>query len=222
MVVKHIIWDFNGTILDDADFCHDLMLETCKEYGLENIEKDFLRDCYTHPIEVYYRRVGFDFKDVSFSNIASSFMGRYREGISGCSIRPQIKPLLQSLSDQGISHSVLSAIKEDVLHELLQSHGLSNYFIAARGLSDCHGASKIEAGRSHIKSLNLLPEETILIGDTLHDLETARDLGIEPLLIYSGYQSLSTLTASSAPVLDCLSNIPAYLAAAQVRLTGQH
>ena len=58
----HLIWDFNGTILQDMDLgirCTNTMLT---ERGLPVIPSvEAYREIFGFPIDEYYRRLGFDF-----------------------------------------------------------------------------------------------------------------------------------------------------------------
>ncbi|MBR7160424.1 MAG: hypothetical protein IKD20_05250 [Clostridia bacterium] len=58
---KCIIYDWNGTLLNDVDLCYDLLLVLLDKYGLPRISMDRYKEVFTFPIIDYYRAVGFNF-----------------------------------------------------------------------------------------------------------------------------------------------------------------
>jgi phosphoglycolate phosphatase len=68
-------------------------------------------------------------------------------------------------------------------------------------LSDFHAAGKLERGKELLVQSRMPKETTLLIGDTDHDLEVGKALGIEVLLLADGHQSFSRLNAKHDRIL---------------------
>ena len=67
----HIIWDWNGTLLDDVDWCVrsvNKMLEKRKKSRLKAL-CDY-HNVFCFPIIEYYKNVGFDLDYESFEELA--------------------------------------------------------------------------------------------------------------------------------------------------------
>lgn len=47
--IKHIIWDWNGTLFDDVDICVDNINWLLKKYNLPEITKEKYREIFTFP-----------------------------------------------------------------------------------------------------------------------------------------------------------------------------
>ena len=60
--IKHIIWDWNGSIVDDAWLFVDLMNVVLKKRGLPKISIADYQETFCFPLEDYYKKLGFDFK----------------------------------------------------------------------------------------------------------------------------------------------------------------
>ncbi|MGN1100061.1 MAG: HAD family hydrolase, partial [Christensenellales bacterium] len=56
-----IIYDWNGTLLDDTAMCHDMLNELLDSHGLPAVSMEKYRQIFTFPIKKYYERAGFDF-----------------------------------------------------------------------------------------------------------------------------------------------------------------
>ena len=60
MKYKHIIWDWNGTLLDDTWLCVEGINNSLKKRSLQTITKEIYRKVFSFPVEDYYKRLGFD------------------------------------------------------------------------------------------------------------------------------------------------------------------
>jgi phosphoglycolate phosphatase len=94
-----------------------------------------------------------------------------------------------------------------MLEQNLKYYGLINYFTIISGLNDRYANGKIENGLKLIKESLISPSETILIGDTLHDFEVAKEMGIDCIFISSGHQSMKRLKAIGIPIYNSLIDI---------------
>ena len=60
-MLKHIIWDWNGPLVDARWLCIEGINCSLKKRGLSEITDDVYKDMFTFPVEHYYKKVGFDF-----------------------------------------------------------------------------------------------------------------------------------------------------------------
>ena len=58
--MKSVIWDFNGTILDDVELATGSMNELLRRRNLPPIDKATHRRVFRFPVSDYYRSLGFD------------------------------------------------------------------------------------------------------------------------------------------------------------------
>lgn len=185
---SRIIWDWNGTLLDDFDLCLDAIggiLESC---GMPRLSASQYRDHFGFPIRDYYGRLGFDFSKTPFETLSRQFVDHHDRGVFECRLFEGARELLHSLKGEGISHSILSAAKEDQLRAQVRHFGIEEYFDHVYGLGDHYAVSKIERGRQLLEASGISPKATLLIGDTDHDLAVGEALGVEVLLLPDGHQ----------------------------------
>lgn len=208
---RYIIWDWNGTLLDDSWLCIDLFNRALVAEGLSEVAPEYFAEIFCHPVKLMYEQVGFDVSADRFEKITKEFHNGYDRRRSECKLRNGARDLLDRLNSLGCRQSILSAHNEDLLKVAIQEYGLSDYFNTLAGMPDLNAGSKREVGRELILSLDVAPSEMVLIGDTDHDAEVAAELDIDCFLISTGYQSVQRLQATGAEVLKSLLELSEYL-----------
>lgn len=198
---SHIIWDWNGTLLDDVDLMVEVIGDLLDEYSLPRITRQHYRELFGFPIRNYYQNLGFDFNKVSFEKLSEKFIAGYRTGLLSARLHEGAKELLNSLHQSKISQSILSAAEEVYLKEQLSHFSVIHYFDYIYGLRDNYAASKIERGKELMREAKIPASSTILIGDTDHDLAVGKALGVEVLLLADGHQSYSRLVSKHFKIL---------------------
>jgi phosphoglycolate phosphatase len=211
MKYEHIIWDWNGTLLDDALICHKITQQIIHARGITETSLNILRDKFTHPIKTYYERLGLTFEGQSFEALIRDFSEEYKIRYHNCELRQFAEETLNQVEKLGITQSILSAINQEMLENQLKLFSIYNSFDKVSGLSDNSGGSKIEKGIEHISSIKLPKKSILMIGDTLHDVEVAKELGVDVVLINSGYQSEEKLLKSEKHLLPYLKDLIAYI-----------
>ena len=88
---KHIIWDWNGTIINDVDLCVELINWLLKEKNLKTITKEEYKNVFTIPVKNYYAQLGFDFSKESFEIIGKQWMDEYERRKFECELYDGVK-----------------------------------------------------------------------------------------------------------------------------------
>jgi phosphoglycolate phosphatase len=198
---KHIIWDWNGTLIDDVWLVVEIMNKMLRKRNLPRIDTKKYREFFCFPVTKYYLKLGFDFSNESFEELTVEFTGEYYQRFNECKLFSEAEEVLKKISDMGISQSILSASKEDVLIEKIKYYGIDKYFCKIIGLENHYAESKIERGKKCIVELNLNPQEVLLIGDTIHDYVVSKQIGSDCLLIANGHHSYEKLAKLGAEVI---------------------
>lgn len=194
-----IIWDFNGTLLDDMQVCIDCMNLMLKERELPQLDLTRYRDVFTFPVRDYYLTLGFDFEKEPFEIPAHQFIDLYRENLHSAPLQPDAIDILDYFRRHQIQQVILSAMEQEFLEETMVQKGILKYFDKVAGIRNHLGEGKLEMAKELVKSLGKKPDELFLIGDTGHDFEVAEGSGIRCILIANGHQSFKRLKR-----LDCL------------------
>jgi len=202
-----VIWDWNGTLLNDIDLCINSINKLLRARSLPEIETKTYKEVFSFPVQQYYKTLGFDFEKEDFSIPAHQFIDLYKEGFDSCSMQKHSVEVLTSFREKGMRQFVLSAMEHEMLEKTLKKKGISKFFEGVAGLKDHYAISKIEQGMQLITDYQIDVEKTWLIGDTIHDFEVAAELGVKCILIADGHQSTKRLTKTGAIVIDRLNQL---------------
>ena len=211
MNYTHVIWDFNGTILDDMQIgleCVNLMLSKRGLRTVDGIEE--YRRLFRFPIIDYYRLAGFDFdKDDYYTVLAPEWIRLYTERMGNCGLCPEVADTISRVFNMGLPQVVLSATEREQLVGQLNVLGVRHYFHEVLGLDNIHAHSKAElAVRWKERNPEAVP---LFVGDTEHDAETARAIGADCVLYTGGHQAKERLETCGYPLIHRLSDVWALL-----------
>jgi phosphoglycolate phosphatase len=202
-----IIWDWNGTLLDDLDLCISTINILLDKRKLSLLDHNSYKEAFSFPVEKYYRTIGFDFEKEDFSIPAGEFINLYNNSITNCSLHKSAFKILSWFKNRGTRQFVLSAMKQTMLEETLIKKGIYSFFEGVAGLNDHYAVSKIERGRQLIDEFKINKETACIIGDTNHDFEVAQSLGTGCILVADGHQSAGRLKETGAVVLSSLEEL---------------
>lgn len=203
----HVIWDFNGTILDDLDIGIDAANQMLRARGLAEIpSRDAYRALMRFPIQDYYADLGFDFeKEDYFRVLAPEWVALYEAQVERCGLVAEVAETLASVKDKGVHQLVLSAANLEQLHRLLRHLGVEDYFEEVLGVSDFYAVGKTALAKDwrerHPKAVPLF------IGDTDHDALAAQTMGADCLLFTGGHQTKERLSACGKPLIDRIGSL---------------
>ncbi len=204
---KHIIWDWNGTLLDDGWLFVDVMNTILKRRNMNTITLEKYREIFGFPVKDYYIKLGFNLEKEPFEESGMEFIRGYEKRRYEAQLHPQAIPLLSELQAMGISHSILSAQHQLLLDDLTRYYNIRDHFIQVIGLDNHYAHSKLENGMRCVKKLKLNPGEVLLVGDTDHDFEVAETIGIDCLLLSHGHHCHARLQKTGAKVVQTLNDI---------------
>jgi phosphoglycolate phosphatase len=206
--INIIIWDWNGTLLNDVDVCVNTLNLSLVKRNLPELSIDFYRSIFTFPVIDYYKLAGFEFQDEPFEKVAVEFMENYRKNILSASLHPQAFKVLEHFMQKGVEQHVLSAMEQGLLEKLLRYFQIDHYFRYIQGVSDDCATGKNNVAQYLVDKLPSRKQEICLVGDTLHDLEVARQTGIRCILYGGGHQSYQRLSSASPYVIHDLDELP--------------
>ena len=205
--IKHIIWDWNGTLFDDVDLCVENINWLLRKYNYEPITKERYKEIFTFPVIEYYRRAGFDLEKLDFTRIGKEWMDRYEQKKYQAKLADGALEIVKNFLNKEIKQSILSAYSENTLIEIVERFGLKSYFTYIVGLDNIYAESKINLGKRLLQIINSNNDEILLIGDTVHDFEVAQELGCKCILLSSGHQSRKELEKCGVEVFDELRDL---------------
>jgi len=203
---QHIIWDWNGTLLNDVQLCADIMNNLLKARSLPTITLETYREIFTFPVKDYYIKAGHDFVDESFEKIGKDFIDEYENRKTECTLYPFAMEVLEIIHSLKIEQHLLSAYKQNNLENIIKHFGVNKYFNSVRGLDHIYADGKIELGKQLMNEIssNGMGSKVLLIGDTIHDYEVAKVLNTHCLLVCNGHQNSEKLKSLNITVINNL------------------
>lgn len=198
--MKHIIWDFNGTLLNDTQLSLDVDNNVFEKLDIPAITIDDYRNNMTMPVRDFYPTVGVDYSVHSYETIARLWLDEFNQKAVGVGLVSGALDAIRFFHGQGRSQSVLSASYEPSLRKQCEALGLTPYMTDISGLEDESASKKTEIGRRQLRELGLEGRDVVLIGDMLTDAHLAEDLGADCILVSWGHNDLKRLLSSGLPV----------------------
>ncbi len=200
--MKYVIYDFNGTVLDDTEVCLKAENYTIEHFGLDRppLTMDEYLHIFTFPVQKYYENVGFDWSKNSYAEVGQYWFGWYRALRDEYKVHDGVIEVLKKSRELGYRNILLSASSLVELKKQLEELGIEEYFDEVLGIDNIYAGSKIDIALEWIKDKD--PADCMMIGDSLHDLETAEAMGVDCVLVANGHQAKDVLLASYDKVVD--------------------
>ncbi len=211
MKYRHIIWDWNGTLLNDLWLSVEAINGVLEKYALRAISVEEYLRLFDFPVIDFYKAIGFDFERHPFEKVGAEFIDVYNSRRHECGLHDGARDFLKTAQNAGFTQSVLSAYEKSFLDSIISHHNISGYFSKISGLGDIYAASKVELGKAHVESLGLDKSEIVMIGDTVHDLHVARACGISCILKAQGHHPKNRLSSNGAQVVETFCELFALL-----------
>lgn len=195
-----VVWDFNGTLIDDVELVVRSVNGQLARRGLPPLTVERYRELFGFPVADYYGRIGLDPSAESVEELSSEFHDAYVPAFMDCPLHDGVVDALERFKARGVRQFVLSAMEEGLLCSAIEHLEIAGFFEAVYGLAHRKGDSKIDRGRELLADHDIRPDTGLLIGDTDHDAEVAAALGLSVVLIAQGHQSEERLRKMDRPL----------------------
>ena len=193
MKYKNIVWDWNGTLLDDVRISVDTINRMLEQKNLKRLTVDNYKSIFGFPVKAYYELIGFDFSRDDWEEVSINFVNTYNALAKDVELTPGIMPVLEGLKERGVRQYILSALQEDLLINMLERFHIRGYFDGVCGSNNIYADGKVARGEEMLRTFPIDPSETLMVGDTLHVAEVAEALGFDVCLYSGGHNSAERL-----------------------------
>ncbi len=206
MKYKYILWDWNGTLLDDVYASLYAVNDLLEMYKKSPITIEQYYSYVDTPIYKFYERI-FDLKVVTMDVIKPLFGKFYRQHEDSIKLADRAEELLIKCKENGVKQYILSAAHIDDLSHYAKRLNVYDVFEKIEAATDYEAGSKIDRAKALMQSQGIDPAECVMIGDTLHDLDTAKALGVDCILYSKGHTSYDVLKKYSDTVCTSFEEI---------------
>ena len=208
-VYTDIIWDWNGTLFNDIDLCAEIMNILLTQEALPNISIKKYKEIFTFPVIEYYKIAGHTFERNSFEVLGKQFMVENERRKAKCGLFDGVGALLGKIKSSNVRQHLLSAYEQNSLNNIINHYQINSYFTNIVGLDNIYAS-----GKSHLAHLllekirsNGSDEKILLIGDTIHDYEVAKEINSDCILLSHGHQDEERLLKLGIPVAKDFSDL---------------
>lgn len=208
--IVHVVWDWNGTLLEDLPLVVESVNAALGEHGLDPIAIADYTANYTRPVRRFYEvLLGREVDDDEWQRIDTVFHDTYAEAVAErTDLMPGAREALMTIDDSHASQSLLSMYPHHLLLPLVDHFDLDRHFEAVHGLVGEGGGRKLPHLERHLDEMVHLhggdPTRALVIGDAIDDAVAAQHLGARVVLLASGSHPRSGLEATGAPVVESL------------------
>ena len=200
MNLKHIVWDWNGTIINDTEASCKAVSDLFIKRNLGSISIDMYRDKIVYPVINVYIEAGFDFNNETFQEVCDEYLANYLSNSHLIALHDDVLSVLKLFKNKGLEQHIVSASESEVLAKQIQEYGLGAYFANILGQDNNRADSKARLAEKLVSMVNCEPDEMLFIGDTIHDFEVAQEAGMRCCLVSNGHCSEERLKATGVPV----------------------
>jgi len=212
--ISVVVWDWNGTLLDDVDVCFATINTVLTTNGCAALpDLAAYRRSFCFPVSRYYENVGFDFARTPFAVLADQFMSLYHPAAAHCALQPGAVETLAALQARGLRQVLLSASLQEHLELQAARYPIAGYFDRLLGIGDIYAKSKQQLACDFVRGCGAAPRQVLFIGDSVHDFEVAQACGCPCVLYAGGHQARAALAATGSPVIEALAQLPGLLGA---------
>lgn len=201
MKYTHIIWDWNGTLLNDIGASLASVNDMLAMRGREPIGIDYYRECIGVPIIRFYEKV-FDLPNEDYSIIIKQYNNGYLHHLKDCGLSENAVEVLDYFARKGVKQAIVSSSNNEQLYANVRKYGIFDRFEAVLGAADYFAGSKIERAVEYLSKSE--GYRALVVGDLEHDAEMAAELGADCVLITSGHENRQRLYSANARVISDL------------------
>lgn len=189
-----ILWDFNGTIIDDVDICLKAEQDILNRLNMGKVvSREEYLELFEFPVIKYYEKIGFDFSVLDFNEISRWFVEYYNSYKSEYKLNENVLNCIKDSVNKNNKNIIISASEETLLIEQCEILDIAQYFDEIRGINNINAHSKTDMAKQWLKSSDYNVEDMLFIGDSVHDYQVAEELGVKCILVACGHQSKSKL-----------------------------
>jgi phosphoglycolate phosphatase-like HAD superfamily hydrolase len=201
----HLVWDWNGTVLNDFEIILRSTNDSFAVHGLPAITADQYRTQIKMPVRSFYADIlGHEPTDEEWEALDSSFHKYYVAHEREARLSDGLPDLFREWSGRGHSQSLLSMYHDDKLEPMVEHHGIAHHFELVQGTKPPRPTRKGLLLGDHLTRLAIDPAHVVLIGDSPDDAAAAASVGAHAILYSGGFAAMKSLELTGAPIAASL------------------
>lgn len=183
-----IVWDWDGTLADSTSMITHAIVQAAEHVGLPAISSQEARNIIGLGLHEAIHALYGDISDEKAQALASQYRVNYYAGESTIPLFAGATETISALSKQGFKLAVATGKGRRGLNLALEHSGLDQCFHATRTVDECFSKPHPQMLNELMEYFSVLPERTLMIGDTSYDLQMAKNAGVRAIGVTYGAQ----------------------------------
>lgn len=204
-MIRNIIFDWSGTLVDDLPAVLKASNFVLAQAGKPAMSLEQFRAEFSLPFKKFYDR---HTPEVPLEKLEIWFHAEFKRAQTSVIELPHAREFLEFCRQHKIRTFLLSSVHDDHFKIQCEVTGFGEFLERPYvGVWD-----KREKIHGILAENNLLPDETVFIGDMEHDIETARYGGVHSCAVLTGYNTLLQLRSARPDlIVEHLSDLREWL-----------
>jgi len=207
-----IVFDWDGTLLDSAAAIVRAIQASCVDLGLpvpddaraRHVIGLGLQDALTHAVP--------ELAPADYGRMVERYRHHYLTRDHELALFDGVVGMIERLAAGGWLLAVATGKSRAGLDRALSHSGLGPHFDATRCADECFSKPHPAMLHELMEELMVAPERTLMIGDTTHDLEMARNAGVHAVGVsYGAHPAEGLATVPYRACVDSLAALDAWL-----------
>jgi phosphoglycolate phosphatase len=209
-----VVFDWDGTLADSTTMIAESIRSACADVGCAVPALDDARYVIGLGLADSLRHVAPDLAPGRYVELAARYRHHYLARDAGIPLFDGARAMLDELATAGFRLAVATGKTRVGLDRALAHHGLAARFHVTRCADEGRPKPHPDMLVALMAATGAAPHETLMIGDTTHDLDLARNAGADGIAVTYGAHDHAGL-AARAPLalLESVAALRAWLAA---------
>ena len=183
-----IVWDWDGTLADSTGMITDALLNAAAQVGLPTLSSSEASSIIGLGLREAIHTLYGDIPAAQAQALATQYSSNYYAGESRIPLFAGAVDTIKALNKRGFKLAVATGKGRRGLNLALQHCALTHYFHATRTVDECFSKPHPQMLHELMEALVVLPERTLMIGDTSYDLQMAKNAGVSAVGVTYGAQ----------------------------------
>lgn len=190
-----LVFDWDGTLLDSAAAIVEAITAACRDIGLPPPPAERARHVIGMGLHDALRHALPELPESRYPQLVERYRHHYLARDHELQLFAGAAELIAELSAAGFLLAVATGKSRLGLERALRHSGLGPFFHASRCADECFSKPHPQMLDELLDELAVAGERALMIGDTTHDLQMARNAGVAALAVAYGAHPVAALDA---------------------------
>ena len=214
MRYRLVVFDWDGTLADSAAIIVEAIQRACADVGVPVPDDAAARYVIGLGLHDALRHVAPTLAEKDYPQLSARYRAHYLGRDPEIPLFAGALQLLESLNARGHLIAVATGKSRRGLDRALDQAGIGHHFIATRCADEGLPKPDPDMLLHLMERLGSAPDETLMIGDTTHDLLLASNAGVDAVgVAYGAHPRAALEEAKSLAIVDSIDELSRWLAA---------